>query len=162
MLYRKSYLMILCRKSKIWSVFSIWGPFLGFLEAIFGHFEACSSSLSKNRGISEKNENFHFFPVRAWEWLRWVALVKILIVRRFLAHYIICLLLKKCIFWIFRKKNWFSQMCQSRCSRPREMAISWVHPIFCLKKSVLEPQTQKGAGERTLKISKNWFQNLAM
>ena len=63
-----------------------WRPFW----AVLGHF----CRVYPKKGISEKNEKFHFSPVRGWGWLRWVALIKILIFRRFQAHLIICLLLK--------------------------------------------------------------------
>ena len=93
LLYRIFYLMILCWKSKIWSVFSIWGPFLGVWEAILGHFRLHSPILSKN-GVILRKTKISTFSVRVLGWLRWVALVKIIIFRRFRAHLIICLLLK--------------------------------------------------------------------
>ena len=149
--------MILGWKSKLWSVFSIWGPFLGVWEAILSYFGLFLSNLSKNRGISEKNENFHFFPVRVWGWVRWVALVKILIFMRFWAHYIIWLLFKKGIFWIFQKKIWFSQKCKSRCSRTSEMEIFGFHTIVHFLWQLLKDQSCWHWPLRTLKISKNHF-----
>ena len=73
---------------------------------------------------------------------------------RFWALLIICLLLKIVFFLNFFFFALEINRSQSRCSRPPEMAILRAHPIFHLKKLLLESQTQKIVRERTLKISK--------
>ena len=47
----------------------------GVLGGHFGPFWAIFVESIQKKGISEKNEKFHFFPVRVLGWLRWVALV---------------------------------------------------------------------------------------
>ena len=129
----------------------------GVLGGHFGPFWGIFVKPSQNRGISEKNEKFPFFPVWVWEWLRWVALVKILIFMRFWACYIIPFLLKKCVFLSFRKKIWFSQMCQSRCPRVREMVIFGFHPIIHFLWQLAKGQSCWHWPLGTLKITKNHF-----
>lgn len=71
---------------------------IGRIPGAFGGHFGCFFSIFvkplQNKGVSEKNQKFIFFPVLVWGWLRWLALVLTLYFRRFRAHLIRCLLLK--------------------------------------------------------------------
>ena len=60
-------------------------------------------------------------------------------------------------FFEFFEKKWFSKMCQSRCSRVREMTIFGFHPIVHFLWQLLNGQSHWHWPLGTLKISQNHF-----
>ena len=115
----------------------------GVFGGHFGPFGDVFVEPIQKRGVSEKNEKFHFFPVWVWGWLRWVALVKIHIFKSFRAQNIRSFLFKN---HFFGKSSVFGRAIfkePSRCPRLRENAISLFHGRFHIWKLVFKAQMKE-------------------
>ena len=132
------------------TISGIFGGHFGPLRGIFvEHIQ--------KRGISEKNEKFHFFPVRVWGWLRRVALVTKLFFSDFGPILIICLTLKIAFFG-------FVLIITRGANIGVQEVMKWPFldsiNFFTYKTMHWNPKLTKVLGKEHLKSQKNNFRNL--